>query len=274
MSVFFLVFASCFSLSAQSGNSEYKIAQKIKLSGDGGWDYLSVDQIHNRMFVSHGSQVNVIDLNNFKLLASIKVTGQNPDAILYDPFTQRVFTFNGRSANSTVIDAKEYKVIGTIELSGKPEFPQSDGKGKVYVNIEDQSNITLINARTLKVENVWPIAPGEEPTGLALDDANHRLFSVCGNQLMTILSTETGKIISTVRIGSGCDGIAFDPVNKRIFSSNGEGTMTVVQQDDADNYHVVENLTTQPGARTITLDKNSHHLYLSVAEREEGGGRR
>ena len=299
-------------LQAQPKVSEYRIARVIHLTGDGGWDYLSVDQVNSRLFVSHGTQVNVVDLkkgeelavipntngvhgiavandinkafiscgrdtsvkvvdlNTFKEIARVKVTGQNPDAILYDQFTHKVFTFNGRSANSTVIDAKNNKVIGTIQLSGKPEFPQTDGKGHIYVNIEDKSEIAVINARSLKVEKSWSIAPGEEPSGLALDIVNNRLFSVCGNKLMVISDIVAGKIVTTVPIGDECDGVAFDAVTKRIYASNGEGNMTIVRQESADKYTVVENMPTTQGARTITIDKSTHHIYLSVAAREPG----
>ncbi len=311
---FLLVISLIFTIAiqAQPKVSEYKISRVIHLTGDGGWDYLSVDMANSRLFVSHGTQVNVadlkkgeeisvipntagvhgiavandlnkafiscgrdtsvkvVDLTTFKEIVRVKVTGQNPDAILYDAFSHKVFTFNGRSSNSTVIDAKTNKVIGTIALSGKPEFPQSDGKGLVYVNIEDKSEISVINVRTLKVEKSWSIAPGEEPSGLALDVANSRLFSVCGNKLMVVSDIIAGKVVTTVPIGDGCDGVAFDPSRKRIYSSNGEGTMTVVQQEGADKYTVVENMPTKAGARTITIDKNSGRLYLSVAERVEG----
>jgi DNA-binding beta-propeller fold protein YncE len=302
-------------LQAQTGKSDYKIFKTIQLSGDGGWDYLSVDMVNSRLFVSHGTQVNVVDLKkgeqvsvipetngvhgiaiandlnkafiscgrdtsvkivdltNFNMIARIKVTGQNPDAVLYDQFSHKVFTFNGRGANSTVIDAKENRVIATIPLAGKPEFAQSDGKGKIYVNIEDKSSIAVINATTLKVENLWSIAPGEEPSGLALDNENHRLFSVCGNKKMTVTDAVSGKVITTFPIGDGCDGVSFDPGTKRIFASNGEGNMTVVQQESADKYSVVENFPTLPGARTITLDKTTHHIFVSVAEREPGADR-
>jgi DNA-binding beta-propeller fold protein YncE len=311
---FLLVISMIFTsaLQAQPKVSEYKIARVIHLTGDGGWDYLSVDLVNNRLFVSHGTQVNVVDLkkgeeisvipntngvhgiaiandlnkafiscgrdtsvkvvdlNTFKEIATVKVTGQNPDAILYDQYSHKVFTFNGRSANSTVIDAKKHKVLGTIQLSGKPEFPQTNGKGLIYVNIEDKSEIAVINAKTLKVERSWSIAPGEEPSGLALDLVNNRLFSVCGNKIMVVSDIVAGKVITTVPIGDGCDGVAFDPSRKRIYSSNGEGTMTIIQQESADTYNVVENMPTKAGARTITVDKNTGRLYLSVAERAEG----
>ena len=303
-------------LDAQTQKSAYRIARTIQLTGDGWWDYLSVDQVNNKLFISHGTQVNVVDLktsqeigiipetngvhgiaiandldrafiscgmdssvsvvelSSLKLVAKVKGTGKNPDAILYDQFSKKIFTFNGGSSNATVIDAVSLKVIATIPLAGKPEFSQTDGKGKIFVNIEDKSSVALINAVSLKVEKLWSIAPGEEPSGLALDNENHRLFSVCGNKLMTVADANTGKVITTIPIGDGCDGVAFDNITKRIFASNGEGTMTVIHQENADQYMVMENFTTQPGARTITLDKKSHHIYLSVGEYLPGTGRR
>lgn len=298
---------SCSSLIAQS---KYKIANKIHVEGDGGWDYLIVDESNGRIFVSHStvaqvidiksgklagtipdtkgihgiaiaydlnkgfisngrdSSVTVFDLKTLEVITKIMVTGQNPDAILYDPFSHKVFTFNGRSRNSTVIDARDYKVIATIPLEGKPEFSVTDGKGKVFVNIEDKSVINVINSATLQVEQHWSIAPGEEPSGLALDNQNHRLFSVCSNKLMVIIDAETGKVITTLPIGDRCDGVAFDPVMKRAYSSNGEGTITVVQEENSNSFKVLETVTTQPGARTIAIDIITHHLYLTTAEFE------
>jgi DNA-binding beta-propeller fold protein YncE len=180
----------------------------------------------------------------------------------------KVFTFNGRSANATVIDAINNTVITTIPLDGKPEFSVTDGKGTVYVNIEDKSCINVISTKDLKVTQHWPIAPGEEPSGLALDNKTHRLFSVCGNKMMVVTDAGTGKVITTLPIGDRCDGVAFDPEYQRAYSSNGEGSVTVVQEIDANNFKVLETITTQPGARTITLDKTSHHLYLPTAEFE------
>ena len=290
--------------------SNYKAGNKIHVEGDGGWDYLNVDEVNGRIFVSHGtvaqaidiktgklvgtipntigihgiaiandlnkgftsngrdSSVTIFNLKTFEIITKINVTGRNPDAILYDPFSHKVFTFNGGGNNSTVIDANENKVIGTIALDGKPEFPVTDGKGKIYVNIEDKSVINVINSVTLKVEKHWPIAPGEEPSGLALDNQTHRLFSVCANKFMVVTDAETGKIITTLPIGDRCDGVAFDPEKKRAYASNGEGSITVVQEDNGNSFKVLETVLTQPGAKTIAIDKNTHHLYLTTAEYE------
>jgi YVTN family beta-propeller protein len=292
-------------LAAQSG---YKIINQIHLEGDGGWDYLSVDESSSRLYVSHAtmalvvdlktgkqvgkipdtngihgiaavpslnkgftsngrdSSVTVFDLKTLEVTGKIKGTGKNPDAILYDPFSQKIYTFNGGSSSATVIDPKENKIIATIPLDGKPEFPQSDGKGKIYVNIEDKSEISQINATTFKVEKSWFIAPGEEPSGLALDRETNRLFSVCGNKLMVVSDAVAGKVVTTLPIGDRCDGVAFDPGLKRAYSSNGDGTITVVQEVNKDTFKVLENIVSEKGARTIAVDKSTHRLYLPTAE--------
>lgn len=307
LSCFFALFF-CVMTNAQNSSLIYHIVNKIHLPGEGGWDYLSVDESGSRLFVSHGTVVQVVDLKtsqlagtinetpgvhgialapdlnkafisvgrnnsvkiiNFKtleLIADVKITGENPDAIMYDSYSQKVFVFNGRSSNASIIDARTNEVISTISLAGKPEFPVTDGKGLVYVNIEDKSLITVINANSMVVEKSWSIAPGEEPSGLALDNETHRLFSVCSNKLMIVLNADNGKIITTLPIGDGCDGVKFDPGLKRIYSSNGEGTMTVVQENGNDNYNVLENVPTMASARTMTIDTRSHHLYLPAAE--------
>ena len=224
----------------------------------------------NKGFTSNGrdSSLTVFNLKTLEVTKKIKVTGQNPDAILYDSFTKRIFTGNGRSASFSVIDAVNDKEIAVIPLDGKPEAIVTDGKGKIFVNIEDKSLINVIDANTLKVISHWPISPGEEPSGLALDNQTHVLFSVCSNKLMVMVDATTGKVITTLPIGEGCDGAAFDPMYKRAYSSNGDGTMTVVQEGNGNNFKVLENVATQSGARTITLDKTSHHIYMTTAEYE------
>ena len=228
----------------------------------------------NKGFISCGrdSSVAVFDLTTYKVIERVKVTGKNPDAILYDPYKKIVLTFNGGSSNSTVLDASTNKVIATIPLNGKPEFAASNGKGLVYVNNEDKSLVTVINTNTLKVENAWSLAPGEEPSGLALDNETHRLFMVCSNKFMVVMNALTGKVITTLPIGDRCDGVAFDPTTKRAFSSNGDGTMTVVQENADDTYSVVENVATQKGARTITCNIKTHKLYLPTADFEVSTG--
>lgn len=222
----------------------------------------------NKGFISNGrdTSVTIIDLKTLKFIARVKVTGLNPDAILYDPFSHKVFTFNGRSSNSTVIDAITNKVIGTIALSGKPEFSVSNLEGKVFVNIEDKNSISVIDVNTLNVEHTWSIAPGESPSGLAIDLKSHRLFSVCDNKIMVVVNYDNGSVVATLKTGEGTDGVSFDPVLKRAYSANGEGTMTVVQEKDASTFTVLVNVPTQKGARTITVNTKTHKLYLPTAE--------
>lgn len=221
----------------------------------------------NKGFISDGGDatVTVFNLKTLAVTGKIKVTGQDPDGILYDPFTQRVMTFNGRTSNVTVIDAKTEKVVGTIPLDGRPEFAVSDGEGHVFDNIESKSEIAEINPKTMKIEREWSIAPGEGPSHLAIDRSNHLLFSVCHNKKMVISDARAGRVVATLPIGRGSDGAAFDPTLKRAFSSNGEGTLTVVQEEGNNHFKVLGNLPTQAGARTITIDTKNHHLYLPTA---------
>ncbi len=221
----------------------------------------------NKGFISNGAgnNVTVFDTRDFKVIEKVQVTGENPDAILYEPYTKSIITWNGRSSNATVIDSKTDKVIQTITLGGKPEAAVSDGKGKVFVNIEDKSEVSVINVKTWKVEQSWSISPGEGPSGLALDNVNHRLFSAT-DKLMVILDAETGKVITTVPTGNGVDGAGFDPGLKRAYSSCGEGLLTVVQEESPNTYKVLANVPTQPGARTISVSSKTHRIYLSAAE--------
>jgi YVTN family beta-propeller protein len=218
-------------------------------------------------FTSNGraNSLTVFDTKTLKATGEVKA-GTNPDAILYDPFTQRVFAFNGRSGDVTVVDAKTNSVAGTIPVGGKLEFGQSDGKGQVFVNVEDKGEIVALDAKEMKVLAHWPIAPCEEPSGLALDAAHRRLFSVCGNKLMAVVNADTGKVVTTLPIGAGSDGAAFDPATQNAFSSNGEGTLTVVHESAPDRFEVVQTVGTQRSARTIALDPKTHGLLLPAAE--------
>ena len=222
----------------------------------------------NKAFISNGkdNSVSIVALNTFKLIEKVKIDGVKPDAILYDKFSQKVFTYNAVSKDATVIDAKTNKVVKTIALGGKPEFSVTNNKGLIYVNIEDKSQIKKINTSSMKVINTWNIAPGDEPSGLAIDTATNRLFAVCSNKLMIVLDAKTGKIIKTLPIGDGCDGVAFDAEKQLVFSSNGEGSVTVVKEKNANSFSVLETVKTQKGARTIALNKTTHQLYLPTAE--------
>ena len=221
-----------------------------------------------RGFTSNGREgtVTIFDLKTLKVIDKVKGVGENPDAILYDPASQSVFTFNGRSHNSTAIEASSGKVLGQIPLDGKPEFAVSTGKGEIFVNLEDKSELTAIDPHTLKVKATWPLAPCESPSGLAMDVKNRRLFAGCDNKLMAVVNADSGKVITTVPIGDGVDAGRFDPENGFAYASCGEGVLTVVHEDSPEKFSVVGNVTTQRGARTMALDKKTHNLYTVTAE--------
>lgn len=231
-------------------------------------------------FTSNGGadSVTVFDLKTLKVIQTVK-TGKNPDAIAFEPKTKRIFAFNGRSSDATVINADDLTVAGTIALGGKPEFAAIDGAGKLFVNIEDTSELVRIDAQTMKVEKRFPLAPGEEPSGLAIDPAHHRLFSACANQKMVITDSETGKVLASPPIGKGVDGAAFDAASGNAMSSNGEGTVSVIATNDGEKqFTVIQTLTTAQGARTMTIDPKTRHIYLPTADfeappasRPEGG---
>ena len=219
-------------------------------------------------FTSNGREntVTVFDLKTLKETARIKIEAENPDAILYDAATKRVFTFNGRSKNATAIDAVKDTVIGNIPLTGKPEFAAADGKGLVFVNIEDRSEIMAFDARTLNINAHWPIAPCTEPSGLAIDREHQLLFSGCDNELMAITNIATGRVMASLPIGKGVDATAYDPATLTAFSSNGEGTLTVVKGNVAGVFTVFETVPTQKSARTMALDERTHKIYTVAAE--------
>lgn len=288
----------------------YHRVQKITIGGEGGWDYLIADGSGGRVYVSHGTEVDVVDtksgqvvgkitdlkgvhgialatefgrgfisngqagtvtifdLNTLSKIGADVPAGKNPDAIIYDPASKRVFAFNGRSSDATAIDAEKGTVVGRVALEGKPEFAAADGVGHVYVNIEDQSKVFDIDARKLTVEHRWSLAPCEEPSGMAIDAAHRRIFSGCHNKMMAVMDADTGKVVATPPIGSGIDATAFDPGTGLVFNSCGDGTLSVIHEDSPDQYTVVENAKTQTGARTMALDAQTHHVYLSIADFE------
>jgi YVTN family beta-propeller protein len=220
----------------------------------------------NKGYITNGkdSSVTVFDLKTLKVTKSIKLDEKNPDAILYEPFSKRIFTFNNHSASSTAIDPVTDKIIGTVKLDGDPEAPETDLKGKVYVNLEDKSAINVFDPITFKVLNYWSIAPCESPSGLAMDVNNKRLFTVGRNNLMAVLDAESGKVITTLPIGGHVDGCVFDSETDLAFSSNGEGTITVVKEISPNEYKVIDNVPTQKGARTIALDEKTHRVFTSA----------
>ncbi len=220
-----------------------------------------------RGFVSNGREgtVSIFDLKTLATISKVKA-GENPDAILYDPATRRVFTFNGKSQDSTAIDAAKGTVLGTIKLDGKPEFAASDGKGEIFVNIEDKSELTAIDSNKLAVKSTWPLAPCESPSGLSIDRKNRRLFVGCDNKMMAVVDADSGKVLATPAIGDGVDATTFDDETGLAFASCGEGVLTVVREASPDKFSVAENVPTQAGARTLALDSKTHNVYLVTAK--------
>lgn len=222
----------------------------------------------NRGYTTNGASNSVteFDLHSLQRIRDIGVSGQSPDAILYDAFSKHVFVFNARSNDASVIDPLSGREIATIAFEGNPELGVTDGKGHVFVNIEDKAELVAIDAGTMRVTHTWPLPGCTEPSGLALDVAHARLFSVCQNGSMAITDAGNGRQVARVAIGEGPDGVAFDADRQTVFSPNGKsGTLTIVHEDDPDHFRVAQTLATQASARTIALDPASHRLYLPVA---------
>jgi len=293
---------------AQTG-SGLEVIKTFHIASAGFWDYLAVSPVSNSLYVSHGTQVNVLDrttgdsigvipntlgvhgiafapafgkgftsngrsnnvtvfdIRTNEVLDSIK-TGENPDAIMFDPFSNEIITCNGRGQSLTVIDPSNNTVVATIPLDGKPETAVSDAEGKVYVNIEDKSEISKVNMKTNKVETTWSIAPGESPSGLAIDRNTHRLFAGCDNKLLIVVNADNGKVVAQLPIGDGCDGTGFDNGLKYVYASCGEGVLTVIQEQSADNFTVIDNIQTKESARTCAIDEKNHQVFLSAADLE------
>lgn len=236
-----------------------------------------------RGFASNGreNKVSIVDLATLKTLSKVE-TGANPDCILYEPDRKEVYAFNGRSGSATIFAATTGQVIATVALGGKPEFAQADPEaGRVFNNLEDKSEVVALDTKTHEVVNRWPIAPGEEASGMAIDLAHHRLFLACGNEKLVMLDTTSGKVVASVPVGPGVDAASFDPGTQLAFvSAGGNGTVTIAHEDAPDQLTVVQTLTTERGARTMTLDPATHRIYLASAKFEApsgqapGGGRR
>lgn len=284
----------------------YKLSKTVVLGGEGFWDYLTYDAASHRLFITRGTHVMVVSTDSWKVtgdipdtagvhgvaldqrgrgytsngreamstvfdLTTLKVQGkiktdEGPDAIAYDPASGRVFTMNGRASTATAIDAKGGQAPVSIPLGGRPEFAVADGHGHLFVNLEDKSELVMVDTKKLAVKATWPLAPCEEPSGLAIDVKHHRLFSGCRNKMMAVVDDQSGKVVATVPIGQGVDANRFDPGTQLAFSSNGDGTLTVVHEDSPDHYTVVDNVKTARGARTMELDAVTHTLYLVTAE--------
>jgi YVTN family beta-propeller protein len=215
-------------------------------------------------FTSNGraNSVTAFDLDTLKVRQEAKVAGVNPDAILYEPVTRKLYTFNGKSADVSVLDPATLKQTATIAVGGKPEFAASDAAGKIFVNIEDTAEIAVIDARSDKLLARWPLKGCTEPTGIALDSAHERLFTVCQNKLMVVTDSKTGRRVAEVAIGEHADAAAFDAASSTVYASNGDGTLSVVHQLDADHYGAPFQLATLKGARTMALDHATRRVYL------------
>jgi YVTN family beta-propeller protein len=222
----------------------------------------------NRAFVSNGreNKASIVDAKTLQTISKVE-TGENPDAILYEPDHKEVYTFNGRGHSATVFAADSGKVITNIPLAGKPEFAAYDPKAShIYNNIEDKSEVAVIDSKTHRIVNTWPIAPGESASGLALDEEHHRLFLGCDNRMMVMMDSESGKVVTSVPIGEGVDANAFDPATGFAFASCGNGTVTIAHEDSPDKLTVVQTLATARGARTMALDRSTHKIYLAAAQ--------
>jgi DNA-binding beta-propeller fold protein YncE len=248
-------------LDADSGKSVGDIADTPGVHG------IALAPELGRGFTSNGREgtVSIFDIKTLATSSKVKV-GDNPDAILYDPATKRVFTFNGRSQDSTAVDAASGKVLGTIKLDGKPEFAASDAKGMIYVNIEDKSELTAIDPNKMEVKAKWPLAPCEEPSGLSIDRKNRRLFVGCGNKMMAVVDADSGKVLATPAIGDGVDATTFDAETGQAFASCGaDGVLTVVKEESPGKF-TAENVPTQKGARTLALDAKTHNVFVVTAQ--------
>jgi DNA-binding beta-propeller fold protein YncE len=287
--------------------ADYQTLKKISVPGTGGWDYLTVDAAARRVYISHSTQVDVLDADSFALVGTIPNTpgvhgiaiapeagrgyisagkadaviafdlktlqtleqikvGKKPDAIIYEPLTRRIYVMNGESENISVLNAADGKLAGTIALGGGPEFAVSDGKGNLYVNLEEQNETLHIDVNTLQVKDRWPLAPCATPTSLAMDAENHRLFVGCRSKHFAVLNAVTGKVVFTAPIGERVDAGAFDNKTRLVYLSTGDGKVFVFHQDSPDHYSVAQEITTKPGAKTMGFDSKTSNLFVPTSE--------
>jgi DNA-binding beta-propeller fold protein YncE len=311
--IFFLFIAALLINTLGVSAQKYVLDKTIALPGDGGNDYVFIDQANHRLYASHGTAVNVVDLETEKvvgtidgmkgvhgiaivndlnrgfisdgkanavvafdiktlqIIKTIPITGKGPDGIIYDPFSKKVFTFEGDSNAAVAVDPEKLTQAGTISLGGAPEFAVADGKGLIYNNLEDKSSLDVIDAKTLKVLKNYPLAPCGGPTGIAIDKANNRLFTVCReNKGMSVIDINTGKVVQTLPIGTGVDAVVYDAVNKLVIASNGDGTANIFKQHTPDTYTALQTLTTQYHAKTMALDAATHKIYFPVSDYKDG----
>jgi DNA-binding beta-propeller fold protein YncE len=294
-------------------DSIYRFDKKIALPGNGGYDYVSLDPVNRRLYVSHGTSVDVVDLNTeryigsidsmkgvhgiaivnkvnkgfisdgrgqavivfdlktLKKIATIPVSKKGPDGIIYDPYSNKVLAFCGDANSACVIDVNKDKEAETIDLGGAPEFAVSDGKGRIYNNLEDKSSLDVIDSRLMKVIANYSLSPCGGPTGIALDEKDNRAFAVCReNKGMSVVDIKSGKVVATIPIGAGVDAVVYDAKYKRIIASNGDATATVIKQNSPDSYTVVQTLHNTNRAKTMALDPLTHKIYFSAAQFQPG----
>jgi YVTN family beta-propeller protein len=285
----------------------YQQLKKVSVPGNGGWDYVTVDASARRVYVSHSTQVDVLDADSFALIGTIANTpgvhgvaiaseagrgyisagkadaaiafdlktlkpigeikvGKKPDAIIYEPLTKRIYVMNGESNNITVLNATDGSLAGTIDLGGGPEFAVSDGKGNLYVNLEEQNETLHIDVNSLKVKDRWPLAPCATPTSLAMDTDNRRLFVGCRSKHFAVLDADSGKVVFTAPIGERVDAAAFDSKTRLVYLSTGDGKVFVFRQDSPDKYSVAQEITTKPGAKTMGYDSKTGNLFVPTSE--------
>ena len=313
MNFFWGGFGFLFFISSTAAFAEFKVDHRISLQGSESWDYLAVEQTSDRLFVTRSNRVDVFDLKTEKLLGSIsqgiegahgvafaprqkkgyitsgksekvisfdlenlKVikeiqAGKKPDAIAFDEMTSRVYAFNGGDNSVTVIDAVKDQVVKTLKLDGRPEFAVSDNQGKIFLNCEDKGTLSEIDAQKMEVTKTWSLAGCDSPSGLAADFAHHRLFSVCENEVMVVSDNQAGKTLSKIAIGKGPDAAGFD--KGLVFSSNGYGSLTIVKEKSPEQFELLQNLSTQPSARTLAIDPKTQSIYLIAAKYEKPDGK-
>lgn len=304
-----IVAVAAMALSARAQTKTgFHVIKDLAIGSSGGWDYITVDGASKKIYVSHGTQVNILSTSGDSLgvipntngvhgIALAKpfgkgytsngkdntctafdlktnkavatiAAGTNPDAIFYDDYSKKIYAFNGRSMNATVIDPVTDKVVATIPLGAKPETGVSDGKGSIFVNAETTNEVVVIDAKTYKVTHRYKIDGGREPSGLAMDVATQRLFIGCGGNKTMVVMDATNGKNLAEFPIGDCDGVAFDPALKQAYSSNGEGTLSIVKEINADQFALLETIPTEPSARTIGLDAITHQLFLPAAKTE------
>jgi DNA-binding beta-propeller fold protein YncE len=285
------------------GPSGYRETNKVAIAGPTGWDYVTVDSANRRVYVSHATQVEVLDADTLKVIGTIPgtpgvhgiaiapeigkgfitagkadvvvmfdlvslknlgqvSTGKKPDAIAYDPATRRIFAMNGSSDSTTAINAAEGTVSGAVDLGGGPESTVADGKGNLWVNLEDKSQLVHLDSKSLTLKDRWAVAPCEEPSSLSFDAANRRLFLGCRNRVMAVVDADSGKVVASYPIGDHVDASAFDSATGLVFCSTGDGHIAIFHQDSPDKYTLVENLATFPGSKTMGYDPKTHRIFL------------